>query len=206
MKFIITGTGRSGSKWCATVLRLAGIYAGHEQAFLDGNLFCEVRPVELGKLDGDCSYAAMPVLKKYPWKYKNVKKILVTRHPYKTAHSYARNGSFIEKRVPLGLLDYISTNNPDTLKYKTDFEIALSYWDYWINEAAKFVDEVVRLEDLTPESVVELVGVRPKWDRYTFDERVNVSFSGIETYDDELEPELFEKVKETARKFGYNLN
>ncbi len=35
---IITGTGRSGTKWCATALRMGGILCGHEQVFDTANL------------------------------------------------------------------------------------------------------------------------------------------------------------------------
>lgn len=75
MKIVVTGSGRSGTGWCAAVLNSAGIFSGHENVFGPR----QTKPYTLIDWCGynaDCSWLAVPRLPMV-----NVKAALVVRDP-----------------------------------------------------------------------------------------------------------------------------
>ena len=72
MKTLIVGTGRSGTGWCAQVLRRAGLNCGHQSVFKHEHTLTQTLPA-WGDYDADSSYEAVPML---PRLYPNVYVIL----------------------------------------------------------------------------------------------------------------------------------
>lgn len=82
MKLVITGTGRSGTGWCASVLNSAGIFTGHERVFTPYNARGGL--IDWCEYHADCSWLAVPRLP-----LMNVRAALVVRHPLEVVASLA---------------------------------------------------------------------------------------------------------------------
>lgn len=75
MKLVVTGTGRSGTGWCAATLNSAGVFTGHENVFTPK----ATRPhayIDWCEYNADCSWLAVARLPLF-----NVRAALVIRNP-----------------------------------------------------------------------------------------------------------------------------
>jgi hypothetical protein len=75
MKLVVTGSGRSGTGWCAATLNSAGVFSGHENVFTPK----ATKPnayIEWAGYRADCSWLAVPRLPLF-----NVRAALVVRNP-----------------------------------------------------------------------------------------------------------------------------
>ncbi len=78
-KFVVTGTGRCGTQYVASVLTICGIKCGHQKIDYGSGV------IRFGNLDGDASFKAMNYL---GWFEKSkVKVIGLYRHPVKVIRS-----------------------------------------------------------------------------------------------------------------------
>lgn len=195
--FIITGTGRSGTKWCATVMRLAGYRCGHEQVFKTEQL-PEFGDQEWEDFEGDSSLAAAPFLHRW----FDSRKVLVVRHPLSVVASFIHNGPLTEDGQPEGLMRFLHANYPEIPLADSELEAVLRYWVLWNSLAMDEVDVVVKLEDLTPETLLEAVGVEPRWPLFPFDEPVNAS---VETPITPDSIEAYPRAGELAAQLGYEV-
>lgn len=204
-RFIITGTGRSGTKWCATALRVNGIYCGHEQVFSTAGLNELADPSHYfihNRYDGDCSLAALPYIQKYG--YKDFRKILVVRNPLDTALYWVKVGSFFDHGLPEGLEDYLRLKYPDIFDSDSELEAALKYWFYWNKDAVGVVDEVVNLENLNGEKLLGLVGLLPEWIGYPV-LNINSSFDYPRVGWGMVPRKLRNDISTLAKQLGYEI-
>lgn len=171
-RFIVAGTGRSGTKWCATALRVAGLLCGHEQVFTTAQL---VRndPPRWRQFAGDSSLAATPLLHRYP----QMTRILVVRHPYDFAQSWLFNGSFLANGAPADLTRFVGRRFPEVLSAANDTEATLLYWCVWNETALAHVNEVLPLEQLDLPTLLAATKHRHRWPLYPFS-GVKVNYSG----------------------------
>ncbi len=86
MKLVVTGTGRSGTGWCAAILNSAGVFAGHERVF-GSKQTVPYSFVDWAGYHADCSWLAVPRLP-----MMNVRACLVVRHPLDVVGSMAHIG------------------------------------------------------------------------------------------------------------------
>jgi hypothetical protein len=141
MKLVITGTGRSGTGYCAELLRACGVACGHESVFTPD--------VALGRLivdwadyEADCSWLAAPG-RRWP-AIDDAHLVLVTRHPAAVVRSW----------LELSILDrdddYTETIRRHTQRtmHGAMADRALRHWVSWNLLAAARADEIVRLEDI----------------------------------------------------------
>lgn len=75
MKRVVTGTGRSGTGWCAAILNSAGIFTGHENVFTPKTSH-PLAYIDWCEYHVDCSWLAVPRLPLF-----NVRAALVIRNP-----------------------------------------------------------------------------------------------------------------------------
>lgn len=198
-RFILTGTGRCGTKWCATVLRLQGIHCGHEQVFTT-SMLPEMQQPMWRDYDGDASLAAMPFLDS-----QRYRKITVIRHPLRTIESFLKAGPFLENSQPQELIDYLRERT-DIMESKTDVEAAAKYWLYWNTECLDRSDTFLRIEWATPEYLTYLVGKEPRWEPFPVnsinatspDENLKVDWRKIP-------PKLRGYIKDIAHHIGYEV-
>jgi hypothetical protein len=205
-RFVIAGTGRSGTKWCATALRNAGIYCGHEQVFTTAMLPEHYSP-QWGGLEGDSSLAATP----YMNELHDVRKVLVVRHPFAVVESWMFNGGFLGRRgipLPAGLNQYLRSTFPEVLDSQNDIEAGCRYWLAVNRLGGIGAHTVLRLEDITKiggaKKLLAAVGREPVWSTF---EVGKVNGSPPEAhygFDLTAVPlGLLEDVQELAISFGY---
>jgi hypothetical protein len=179
MRFVVTGTGRSGTGYAARLFSNAGLPCGHEEVFgpLPGLRDPEVRPlprrptlrarVHLSRvaveyrqrrteLLGDASWMAVPRLGRFRGAV-----FLQLRDPLKVVSSFQGTRFFMPERHRQRQTRY-------ALKY---FEPvgdpvldAMRWWVQWNERAEQWATLTYRLEDISPELVdrmIELAGLAP---------------------------------------------
>lgn len=214
MKFVIAGTGRSGTKWAAAALRSAGWLCGHEQVFPTDMLrhapvgkdgFSE--PTSIGRLDGgpfdgDSSLAAMPWL---PYLSDDVRKVLLVRHPLDVVASLLATGPLLAGSQPVGLMKYLHREMPDVVDGgQSEVDAAARYWMRWNLAAARHADTVLRLEDATVDVLCQYVRVEPRWPTFPM-APVNCGPGDVTVRLDMLTPPVRGNLVAAAEMFGYDL-
>lgn len=136
MKLVVTGTGRSGTGWCAATLNSAGVFSGHERVFGPKQTDPDVL-LDWGGYHADCSWLAVPRLP-----LLNVRAALVVRDPLQVVASMAHIGfgaephvnEFTKVAAGAGM-----TPDPDGW---------LRFWLNWNQSALPVVDAVFTFDQL----------------------------------------------------------
>ena len=147
MRLLVTGAGRSGTRWLTFALRSCGISARHEVAYSidrhgEGDWQCEL------------SWLAAPYTPVDAWT------VHMVRHPLAQIASRAAWGSF-EPGPPVGRYDprvkgrWAIDTCPEIAEGATPIERAAIHWVRW-NEYVDGVHEILRLEDVTASEVSRL--------------------------------------------------
>jgi len=160
VRAVVVGSGRSGSKWAAVVLRVAGYRAGHEQAYTTGMLADDSPPDHRWAevLDVDCTLAAVP----YLLGLTQVRRVLLVRHPLGFATSLCSSGPLLAGSAPAGLTTHLHAHHPDVMAATSEAEAAVRFWTVWNSMAAKHADVILRLEDVTPAGLVAACDLVPR--------------------------------------------
>lgn len=195
MRFIIASTGRAGSKWCATVLRLQGIHCGHEQVFTT-SMLKEMEAPDWNGYEGDSSLAAMPFLDT-----QEALKVMLVRHPLRTIESFLKAGPFLEHSQPEALINYLNLHT-DVMESKNDTEAAAKYWLWWNTLLIQKCQAVVRIEELTPINLALAVGKTPKWEAFPIGS-INATDDNLEIDWRNIPPKLRSKIKDLSHELGY---
>lgn len=160
MRFVVTGTGRSGTGYAAALFNAAGLRCGHEAVFRAQPAFLERagRRTVLGRLrapvgrmresahrlrndyDGDASWMAVPRLDRF-----RGLTLLQTRHPLPVIRSFMGTRFF---------------SNPDAHQHQRGYAAAhfdmvgddvidgMRWWTYWNDRAARHADVVYAIETI----------------------------------------------------------
>lgn len=163
-KFIITGTGRSGTKYCQAILRICGIKCGHQTIFRHENTLNK----EWDWLDfaGDSSFEAVPLLRLVKKQEPETKIILVKRNKINTIASQLKWGWFSNMKTEYALFTKVLNKYfPDVLKQPTAQQRAELYYELWNAEAERYADSVYQLEDLNPLHLFEELGLMEYYDK-----------------------------------------
>jgi hypothetical protein len=174
MRFVVTGTGRCGTRYTSSLFNAAGVPCGHEDVF---NVRAGARDIRVSfglradllspatrlreewkrrftALEGDASWMAVPRLR---W-FRGTK-FLQLRHPMKVVQSWVAVG-FFSFSPALHLQarwarEYMSFTGDDL----TD---AMRWWVLWNDLASRQADFTYRLEDLDAEvfaTMLDMIGV-----------------------------------------------
>lgn len=208
-RIVITGTGRSGTRFAAHLLRAAGVNCGHERVFSFRPLLRE-RPVAWGNWQADSSWMAVPHLAAH-----DGPAVLVVRHPLLVAKSMLELGWFRhDKRLDIAKLIY--RFRPQIRAEKTRPDKVMAMWVHWNTAALPYVAGVFRLEDLNEHGAADLldaVGVRRRPDPADLQairsdpQRANLKVDvpreswSVDWAD--FRPELRSAGRRVARMFGY---
>lgn len=134
---VVTGSGRSGTGWCAATLNSAGVFSGHENVF--GPRQTEpTRHIDWAGYRADCSWLAIPRLP-----LMNVRAALVVRHPLQVVASMQHimfghpgyENEFSKVATDAGM-------TPDVDGY-------LRFWVTWNSMGLKVCEAVFTLDQLT---------------------------------------------------------
>jgi hypothetical protein len=135
-KLVITGTGRSGTGWCAAILNSAGIFTGHERVFGPK----QVRPysfIDWAEYHADASWLAVPRLP-----LMNVRAALVVRNPLEVVASMAHLRFGMEPHInPFTQVASDAGMTPDPDGY-------LRFWLNWNQRAFPNVEAVFTFDQL----------------------------------------------------------
>lgn len=144
-RFVVVGTGRSGTGYMSNLLTACGIPCGHEQVFGPAQA-TRAEPVVWGKWEADASWLAVPRLPML-----GVPVVLVTRHPLPTVRSMVRIGQFTDDGADGLYGSVIRAFRPEVYAERTEPDRALAMWLHWTVAAAAHADHVLALEHLTTE-------------------------------------------------------
>ncbi len=161
--FVITGTGRSGTRYMSVLLTQMGIRTGHQSVFHANCLSDEFTP-EWGHYKGDSSGLAAPHLLSLPPDDTLI--IHLTRHPSKVMHS------LIEQRHLPGQdsnesIRVYDKYCPGAISIKNVYRRAAYFWVQWnkiveqTNEMPYFIHH--RIED-HPMPIVRHIANHIDWD------------------------------------------
>lgn len=198
-RFVVTGTGRCGTKWAATALRTAGILCGHEQVFTT-DMLPQAQSPRWGAFEGDSSLAAVP----YMLTPGIARRVLLVRHPLGFAGSLLRVGPLLAGSQPDGLTRYLKARHPHVFDTDRETTAALRYWTVWNRQAADHADVVLRIEEVTVADLLVAVERTPRWPTYPVDP-TNVGPNGDDLRWGVQDPETAIDARNLAREFGYNL-
>lgn len=205
MRFVIAGTGRSGTKWCATTLRVAGIYCGHEQMFSPEMLFHLDGPLPRHRhFAGDASFCAVPFLSRLD----SFRRVLVVRHPLACAASWIRAGGLLRGGHRPGVSYRLAHDHPDVLDADDEQEATLRYWLGWNRRGVEHADRVAPIEDLDGSELLRLCGYsEPAWEPFPLGP-VNATRPGstaeLDRWPDRLPSGLVDDVRAFAVELGYS--
>lgn len=128
IRFLITGTPRSSTKWTAHTLTKIGLWCCHEEAF--GGWASDYGDQERWRDtdDGECSWIAAPFSEAV--RDAGVPVVGLIRHPMLVAESLVKIGFF---HTGQPYLDFIATHTPDVFTYtdETPINKALRFWIDW---------------------------------------------------------------------------
>jgi hypothetical protein len=152
-RFVITGTGRCGTQWCARVLKAAGANVTWEHTFDAPQMLGA--PWAWGEAIGEVSFRAVPRLPEL--RAEGTLVVVVIREPLACARSWLRIGQFQNARGISVSLRYLC---PWVLAQPTPAARAVAYWVAWNRAALPNADEVLRTEQLDEKELCKLVGLR----------------------------------------------
>ena len=142
-RFVVVGTGRSGTGYMSRLLTACGIPCGHEQVFGPAQA-TRAKPVVWGKWEADASWLAVPRLPML-----GVPVVLVTRHPLPTVRSMVQLGQFTDDGADGLYGSVIRAFRPEVYAERTEPDRALAMWVHWTVAAAAHADHILALEHLT---------------------------------------------------------
>lgn len=148
MRLLIVGSGRSGTGYCAELLRAARVVCGHENVYTAPAVLGH-EPVDWDGYAAEASWMAVPLL---PWLPSDIRPALLVRHPLAVVQSLLELRFF----APATITSYHAVINrwtPATFTEATEHDRALLHWLSW-NLAAAAHARPSRLESLTPLQVV----------------------------------------------------
>lgn len=163
--FLIVGTGRSGTGYCAAVLRVCNVRCGHQSVFrheftLRGSGW------DWADWEGDCSFEAVPLLEEIVASEPDIKIVLVTRRKEDTVRSWLRLGAFSDAMMydfPAFVL-VLDRHFPAALQEPTPEARAGLYWELWNAHAARFASAHLQLEETPPRDLFRVLGLEGRYD------------------------------------------
>lgn len=155
-KFLITGTGRCGTTYCAEILKSCGINCGHQSVFRHETLY----NYDFGDYEGDSSYEAIPILHKL----KNITIIHIHRDKELVINSYLRSGVFDpeNKHLYYRLINAINSVDKNIFNEK-EIVTAHNFYDAWYKVAEKYADYTFDITELNPLELFKAIGREEKY-------------------------------------------
>lgn len=157
-RFLIVGTGRSGTTYCQAVLRVCGVSCTHQTVFTWDAW--QHQSWDWGDSAGEASFMAVPLLPLIREREPDTRVVLVKRSPSKVVASWLNRGCFADDmgaHYP-GFAQALNQLRPDVLKASTAEARAYHYVDVWNDYAAQHSDAVFYLESLRLPELFEVCG------------------------------------------------
>lgn len=139
MRLLVTGCGRSGTKWAARAVTAAGVGCGHEEAFSPYR-----QDIGDGGWRAEASWCAAPFT---PLAGTHV--VHLVRHPLLVVASLVHRGSLDPSKRRWGIWAF--QFHPEVAEIEDPVRRAAAHWVAWNRLVA--ADETVRLEDVAAADV-----------------------------------------------------
>lgn len=179
MQFVVTGTGRCGTRFMAETLQANGIQVGHEMWMPDGT--------------SDFRYGAAAG-RKYPEWVTQAKALHIVRHPLRCCESLQAFGgwTFAERHTPIDL------HNPLEL-------VAMQYWVRWNELCAAYAELTVPIEEIDQPATHRFFGRKIDFTAVPTDcnHRRYTPFDWGTVF--ERWPTAAEELKVAALRYGYKI-
>lgn len=187
--FLITGTGRCGTKYASRYLTLKGLDVPHEKVGKNGT----------SSWDLACGQKHFIKTELPHFDYT----LHIVREPMAVISSFAITVPQWE-----GAWDFISRNSPVKL---TDSQIlkAMKHWYYWNLMAEERATKTIKIEDWSMETVGSIFGISGEEPDVPKDLNSRVSWNrmGVQITTGDCwkeDPKLMERIRTLARKYGYS--
>lgn len=146
-RFIVTGTGRSGTRYFSELLTACGIRCGHERVFGPS-----LSDVDWQDWEADSSWMAIPHLHA-----ETAPVVLVARHPLSVVKSWVEIGFFTkhDRRNPCH--DVLRGFAPEVYEWADPWNRALEMWIQLNKVALSYAELVFRLEEFGPSRLNRLL-------------------------------------------------
>lgn len=163
-RFIVTGTGRSGTTYSQAIFRICGLNVTHQQVFTWETI--KTKRWSWMARHGDSSYMAVPILPDIRRKEPDTLVILMKRDPKLVAESWLRRGAFTNHmdRAAPDLKRVLNQHFPDVLKSRDPMRRALNYVDTWNGYAEQYADHIYNIENVDPRELFEVTGHMDMYD------------------------------------------
>lgn len=192
---LITGCGRSGTKYMATLMQRSGLDLQHEEPGRNGSIAWPMAVDAFYSPWGEC-------FKQH--KFKHV--FHQVRNPLDTISSWYFN------TMTTSSWNYIYDHIPEILPEEPTFVQCAKYWLYWNIEAEKKAEWRFRIEDI--EVVFDEIGKRlgVNLNREALNQvkkntntRKDILFKITwKDLNEALSPEVFQSIQALAKKYGYS--
>lgn len=148
-RFVVTGTGRSGTGYFAAVMSAVGTGCGHETIFRPGG------PVDWHDLRGDSSWMAAPFLEEFRRQHPGGKVLHLLRNPLDVVNSLVGIGFFDDdqKEAHGEYRAFAEMHCPHAFLPLDPIERAVTFVIDWNTRIEPWADLRVKVEDLTPAAV-----------------------------------------------------
>lgn len=155
-RFVIVGTGRSGTRYCAELFRSCGIRCGHQDVFRHEHTLGMATPV-WWNFDGDSSFEAVPMLEGIT--KDGVIAVLVVRHPLEVVQSWLSLGVFKDTMSQTHSLFFqvLEARFPEVMSEPTPVARAARYYLTWNAAASRYSSAVIALSHLRSDVLFRLV-------------------------------------------------
>lgn len=198
LKFIVSGTPRSGTGFMSQLLTSGGVNCGHEMFFgMPGCGFF------INDAIAESSWLSAPFLERE--KEKGTKIIHITRDPLK-AISSMMNLEFLHN-PPMNIYSIYSIQHTPGIMQVEGFDRYAFFYIFWNSMVSKYADHTFKLEDLVkdPKPLFKALGVktgRKKLLTEKYNSRGKIKYLKMKDVKKFIYADL---LKDYAKSLGYNL-
>jgi hypothetical protein len=210
LKYLIIGTGRSGTGYMSELFKSIGMKSTHEGMFTsDGWKYVEevYKSKMLHNIEVESSWMAAPFLDKE--KLNGTVIIHVTRNPLKTISSILStkllsDDLLKDKRNPFTL--FIQNHMPKVFNYSNEVDRTVYFYIYWNKLIERYADLTFKVED-KPDKLFEKLKIDINGKELFTNTKHNNKqrdSDAIVSYNEIPNDALRQKLKIVANKYGYD--
>ena len=203
-RFVIIGTGRSGTAFISEYFRRAGVLISHEQYYTHKGPYLR-NPWRYWRTQGDASWLAVPFLPD-----RGMVAIHQVRHPYKVIDSLFRIG-FFDPAHDAAHAPFVAFARQHFRFSDDPLQSALRWYVEWNERCEAITDRRYRIEDLHNRAadIEQWLGLRVGLPGLVSD-RVNsrppvVDMAGLDVARDIRRFPEFRALEAMAERYGYDL-
>lgn len=192
--YLITGTGRCGTKTVGLLFDHAGVPCGHEHYFKWGG---GMPKFDDNRFRAESSWLAAPLLPKLP---PSVTVIHIARNPRDTIEALHKQDLWGNIGVA-GYYHFVRMKLPSLDNYDNSVDKTFHFYIEWNKLIEPYADHFFRIDRDDPEELLDALGIVPKglwWGKSNQGQWPRMRFEEMNP-----RPELQEQFGEMAARYGY---